>query len=184
MTEEQTWTLLVCCCRGTSSFERDLTLEWESLPGKGRSAGEGKVQHSETERVDEAQRRKRIWRKPMELKHKYDSHRMREQEEEQNGRGREAEIKEQTNVLRVSRSGGWSTNREKSIQTTCYILKDSAPGDGEVTHHRESEEDREQDGSDERSHPNDRADAAEERSDAPTVYDADTRECQREVETG
>ena len=32
--EEQTGTLAVCCCRGTSSLERDLNIEWESPPDK------------------------------------------------------------------------------------------------------------------------------------------------------
>ena len=46
-------------------LERALIIEWECLPDKGRSAGEGMEQQGETDRVDEAQRRKRTWRGPM-----------------------------------------------------------------------------------------------------------------------
>ena len=89
---------------------------------------------------------------------------------------RDAEIKEQI-VLRVGHAGSWRTNREEIIQTTVCIRNDSATRDSErqarvgsnneptgtrtkregqepgVTHHRESEEDREQDESNARSHP-------------------------------
>ena len=41
--EEQPGTFLVCCCKETSSLERDLTIEWENLPDKERSAGEGNI---------------------------------------------------------------------------------------------------------------------------------------------
>ena len=47
-----------------------------------------------------------------------------------------------------------------------------------------SEEHREQDGSNGGSHPTDTTDAAEDRSDVPTVFDESPRGCQREVEIG
>ena len=47
-----------------------------------------------------------------------------------------------------------------------------------------SEEHREQDGSNGGSHPTDTTDAAEDRSDVPTVFDESPRGCHREVEIG
>ena len=69
----------------------------ESAGPKTREAVEGKEAQGETERVDEAQRRERTWRGPMddarpvEQKNKQDLHRERKQEEEPNGRGRESD---------------------------------------------------------------------------------------------
>ena len=72
--------------------------EWESLSGKGRSTGEGKVQQGETERVDEAPRRKNDAR-PTEQTHKNDLHRECKQEETLHGRG--TDIEEQISFLPV-----------------------------------------------------------------------------------
>ena len=49
---------LVGCCKGTSSLERDLTIEWDSLPGKGRSAGETLEQEGENRTCGRSSKKK------------------------------------------------------------------------------------------------------------------------------
>ena len=107
----------------------------------------------------------------------------------------------------VRHASGWRTKRE-SIQTTFCIRKCSATRDTErdasaganseptgartksetrelgVTHHRESEEDREQDVSKGGSHSSDTTDAADDRSYVPAVFVEGPRRSQREEEIG